>query len=290
MLLRTVRLVLPITAVVALGLWCRGGLGAQAPAPGQRPPAARPAPRPPAKTGAAPTRTERGVPFAVGETLTYDIGWANYLTAGTATLAVREKRPSFGSVAYYVTAEGQPVSFVAKLYPLYYKVDTLLDAYSLLPQRASTYSDENGRQKMKTTLFDQAKRSATYEVRARTTTTQAIRLPPETHDALSAIYAIRSLALQTGTRIDLPVVDSGEVMTVRVTVVGRESVRSALGDLDAWRVEPAILQAGEEPAAMRKLAIWLTDDGRRLPVKMTAETAFGPFSFVLRRAGPEAPN
>lgn len=290
MLPRKDQFVLPLTLFVALGLWCHGGLGAQAPAPGQRPPAARPAPRPPAKTGTAPTRTERGVPFTVGETLTYDIGWANYLTAGTATLSVREKRPSYGSVAYYITAEGQPVSFVARLYPLYYKVDTLLDTYSLLPQRASTYSDENGRQKMKTTLFDQTKRSATYEVRAKSTTTQALRLPPQTHDALSAIYAIRSLPLEAGARIDLPVVDSGEVMTVRVSVVGREAVRSALGDLDAWRVEPAILEAREEPATVRKLAIWLTDDGRRLPVKMTAETAFGPFSFVLRRAGAETPD
>src|SRR3954447_2135571 len=57
-------------------------------------------------TGAGPTRAERAVPFGVGETLDYDVGWSSYLTAGTATLSVREKKPSYGSTAYYVVAEG----------------------------------------------------------------------------------------------------------------------------------------------------------------------------------------
>ena len=83
---------------------------------------------------------ERDVPFAVGETLEYDVGWSSYLTAGTATLSVRAKKPSYDSVAYYVVAEGQATGLVAALYPAYYKADTLLDVYTLLPQRGSIYS------------------------------------------------------------------------------------------------------------------------------------------------------
>ena len=74
-----------------------------------------------------PAAVERGVPFAVGETLEYDVSWSSYLTAGTATLSVRAKKPSYDSVAYYVVAEGQATGLVAALYPAYYKADTLLD-------------------------------------------------------------------------------------------------------------------------------------------------------------------
>jgi len=54
-----------------------------------RPPARTPAPRtpaakPPAKSAAPPAR-EASVPFRVGETLTYDVSWSQFLTAGTAT-------------------------------------------------------------------------------------------------------------------------------------------------------------------------------------------------------------
>ena len=33
------------------------------------------------------------VPFQVGETLTYDISWSNFLTAGRATLRVTDRKP-----------------------------------------------------------------------------------------------------------------------------------------------------------------------------------------------------
>jgi len=220
----------------------------------------------------------------VGETLTYDIGWANFLTAGTATVTVREKRPSYGSVAYYVTAEGQPVSFVARLYSLYYKVDTLIDAFSLLPQRASIYSNENGREKMRTTLFDQRRRTATYETRSATTTTRTLRLPPGTLDALSAIYVMRTLALEPGATVEFPVTDSGDLMRLRVNVIGREAASVSAATTGTWKIEPTILDAVGQPTSTRQVAVWLTDDARRIPVRMTAETAFGAFSFVLREA------
>ena len=59
---------------------------------------------------------ERGVPFAAGETLEYDVSWSSYLTASTATLSVRAKKPSYDSVAY-VVAEGQATGLVAALCP-----------------------------------------------------------------------------------------------------------------------------------------------------------------------------
>jgi len=68
---------------------------------------------------------------------------------GTVTMDVRSKQPSFDSVAYYVVAEGRPTALVASLYTLYYKADTLLDVYTLLPQRGSLYSQEGTRRRMK---------------------------------------------------------------------------------------------------------------------------------------------
>src|SRR6266567_3560666 len=90
---------------------------------------------PSAQRPAAPSRSERAVPFHVGETLTYDVSWSSYLTAGTATATVKEKKPSLNSTAYYIVAEGRPTPLVSKLYSLYYKLDTLVDSYSLLSQR-----------------------------------------------------------------------------------------------------------------------------------------------------------
>ena len=107
-------------------------------------PAPKTTPAPAKSTAAAAPKTaapkkEMAVPFKAGEVLEFDVGWSSYLTAGNATVSVQEKKPSFNSVAYYIVAEGRPTPLLSKLYTLYYKADTLLDVYSLLPQRGSLY-------------------------------------------------------------------------------------------------------------------------------------------------------
>ena len=59
-----------------------------------------PTPRPPASAGQVQKLAEASVPFKVGETLAYDVSWSSFLVAGTATTTVKEKRPSYESIAY----------------------------------------------------------------------------------------------------------------------------------------------------------------------------------------------
>ena len=103
------------------------------------------------------------MPFRTGELLTYDVSYSTYVTAGTVTMNVQSKRPSYNSVAYYVVAEARPTPLMSKLYTLYYKADVLMDVYTLLPQRAGVYSEEGQRHQMKVTTFDNAARKATFE-------------------------------------------------------------------------------------------------------------------------------
>ena len=151
---------------------------------------ARPAPNAPAPRAAVrpPTGPDKAVPFSPGETLAYDVSWSDVVTAGTATVTVRERRPSFGSTAWYIVAEGRPAPLLSKLYTLYYKADTLLDTRTLLPQRGSVFSQEGRRQRMKETQFDHPARRAVFQMRTRTTVQEDQQLNGQpTHDPLSAI-------------------------------------------------------------------------------------------------------
>jgi hypothetical protein len=233
--------------------------------------------------GAAAPAVERPVPFKVGETLEYDVGWSSYLTAGTATLSVREKKPSYGSVAYYVVADGRATGLVAALYHAYYKADTLLDAYSLLPQRGSIYGEEGRRRRLRVTRFDQRKRTAQFEATPGAGAQKPVALPGPTHDALSAVLALRMLRLREGLSVTIPVSDGGRVFSVRATVRGRERLSTRLGPVMAWRIEPVIAgDTGEIEA--RKLTLWISDDARKLPLLMEAEMAVGKFTLTLRSA------
>jgi Protein of unknown function (DUF3108) len=232
---------------------------------------------------AATARAERPVPFKAGEALAFDVAWSSYLTAGTATVTVREKRLSFDSVAYHIVAEGRPTALLQKLYTLYYKADTLLDAHTLLPQRGSVYSEEGTRRRTKTLRFDQTHLKASYEVTTATVVKQDLVLPAVTQDVLSALYVLRALPLKAGGRLTMAVADDGQVYRVQIAVAGVEQVTTPLGTLPAWHLTPVIMNdKGKQEG--RALHLWISDDARRLPLKLEADLAVGKFHLVLRQA------
>jgi hypothetical protein len=232
---------------------------------------------------AAPPRAERAVPFKVGETLTYDVSWSSYLTAGTAVTTVKEKKPSFNSTAYYIVAEGRPTSLLSKLYTLYYKMDTLIDSYTLLPQRGSIYSEEGKRRRFRTTTFDRKANKVSFEYQADSSVKDIFTTSPVTQDALSAIYVLRAVPFKAGDRMTMPVSDDGINYKGQFEIGAVERVRTGIGELSAFRIK-LMLGDDKNRAVGRNLAIWISDDARRLPVKLQAELTVGSFNLTLRDA------
>ena len=185
--------------------------------------------RKPAPAAPAKARGEVRVPFRAGELLTYDVSYSTYVTAGTVTMQVQAKRPSYNSVAYYVVAEARPTPLMSKLYTLYYKADVLMDVYTLLPQRAGVYSEEGQRHQMKVTTFNNATRKATFENVTAKSGKREFPVPAFTQDALSAIYVMRALPLKVGAKETIPVATGGRSYRAQVTVVGTEALKTGAG-------------------------------------------------------------
>jgi hypothetical protein len=226
-------------------------------------------------------REAKPVPFKAGETLTYDVSYSGTVSAGEATITVREKRPSYDSTAYYVVAEGRPTGLLARMYTLYYKADTLVDVFTLLPQRASLFSQEGKRSRLKTTLFNQAAGTADYEIKTATLVTRSLKIPPSTQDALSALITLRTTPLQAGSRVTVPLCDGGRQYKVLFTVEDHETLKTNALTAPAWRLSVKVTDdRGQTPG--RGLYIWMSDDARRLPMKLKAELPVG--SFVLELA------
>jgi hypothetical protein len=87
-----------------IGIVCAVGASAQRGKTAVAPESASAPPQGQSRTRAAPA-----VPFAPGQKLTYDVSSSSDLTAGTTTLEVKERKPSYRSEAYYITADGQDV-------------------------------------------------------------------------------------------------------------------------------------------------------------------------------------
>lgn len=229
-------------------------------------------------------RRDTTVPFKVGETLTFDVSWASYMVAGTAVSTVRERRGSSGdSAAYHIVAEGKPLPLISRLYSLYYKMDTLLDTATLLPQQMTLYTEEGRRTRTGTTKFDRTSRQALFELSGDRPVKANVTVPAHVQDGLSVIYALRALTLTPGTTLTYPIIDEGALYTLSLNTMSAEHVRVPLGDFNAWRLGVRIVDPQGRPVG-ENLGLWISNDSRRLPVKMQADLPVGSFVLALREA------
>lgn len=275
-----------LAAVVAIGLACLAGRGvgarfdaettAQQPRPVQPRQPARDAPR-----GRVPARREVAVPFRVGETLTYNVSWSQYLIAGTATSTVVAKEPSSNSAAYAIVAEGRPLPILARLYQLYYRMNSSLDSFTLLTHRSSLYSEEGSRRRQTATRFDRTARRAFFELTTEATTRTDFAMPPHAQDGLATLYALRARTFAPGERVTVPVVDEGMLYAVDVEAAAVERVKVAAGEFDATSLKVSIADPANQPVG-RDIVVWYSTDARRLPVKIQAGLPVGDFVLALR--------
>lgn len=231
---------------------------------------------------AAQTATgDRAVPFKVGEVLSYDISWSTTVTAGTATMAVKERRASGSSAAYYLVTEGRPTTLLDKLYHLYYKVETMLDTKTLQPSMSKVFSDEKGRTKLRSMTFTGR---TTYEFSPKTNAPFEKRtMPALALDPLSAVYVIRAIPLRAGQSFVMPIVDGSDVYNARWQVAGPEAVTTPAGAFSAWRLTPALSDLQGKAVTKNKVTLWLSNDARKLPLKLQAGLPVGNFVLTLTK-------
>jgi hypothetical protein len=238
-----------------------------------------------AQAGAAPGR-DAAVPFKVGERLTYDVTWSTFLVAGAAYATVAARQDGPDGPSYHLIADGRPIPLLQRLYNVYYKMESMLDTVTLLPQRMSLLSEESGGRRLAATRFDRTQRKAFFELDdAGTPLKSEFDVPQQIQDGLSAIYVLRAMNFKTGDRISLPVTDDGTVYTVQAEPAALEQVRVPLGAMEAWRVNVSVLDASGQPA-IGDAAVWYSTDARRLPIKLQGKLPVGHFVLVLREAGP----
>lgn len=234
---------------------------------------------------ASPTaQADTPVPFKAGESLTYDVSWTTFITAGQATLSVKERRPAgAGTARYYLIAEGQPSSALQRLYHLYYKAESHLDTRTLRPAMATTYSDENGRKRFKTTTF-RGNGTIDYEIRTSTSARSTLKVAATAQDPLGAIYVLRAIPLKPGQApFTIPITDSGKSYTLRVSVGGLEPVKSVLGTQPALKLSLSATNTADRTDKPTQFTVWLSNDSRRLPVKFQAGLAVGSIQLTLAK-------
>jgi hypothetical protein len=143
------------------------------------------------------------------------------------------------------------------------------------------YREEGGRHRFKVTRFDHTTHRASFEYQTTGTAERYFAVAPYTQDMLSAIYVLRAVPLKAGDRMTMPVSDNGANYKLQVDDRPGERVQTPFADATAWKLKLGIFDSGGHPQG-RNVSMWISDDARRLPMKMQGELPVGTFNLNLR--------
>jgi hypothetical protein len=206
--------------------------------------------------------------YGGGEYLKFDVNWS-FMTVGDAYLTVTDT-VYHGRKCNIVTFRLESKPFFDMFYKVRDRYRTIIDAEGLFPWRFEQQIREGGYSRDFTAEFDQ---------RAGVATTPAGKypIPPYVQDIMSAFYYARSIdysKFRPGQRVELQNFYKDSTYALGVKYKGRQRIEVDAGTFDCIIVEPLVSEGGLFKSEGRIL-LWITDDDRKMPVRVRAEIPIG---------------
>ncbi len=220
------------------------------------------------------------------EYLRYEVKWGIF-SVGTSDLHAREILDFNGAPAYHIVSEAKSNSFCDAFYKVRDLNESWIDARELYSLGYLKKLREGSYHRDEWVLYDNgAKRWVSKAVSRQGEESYAAgELPGPVQDILSSMYYIRSKPLKVGDEITLDV-NTRKNWPLVIKVTRKARVHVPAGRFDTVEVEPFLRQEGIFIQKGKRLQVWLTDDARHLPVRMSVEVFFGNVTADLIEAKP----
>ena len=207
-------------------------------------------------------------PLKIGEKLTYNITWKKVPTGKRTDWIVKQESVN-GEDVYHIQSQMQTRALF-RVYSFQNQSETYFNPTTLSPVRFQNRLKDRGYRATVTTDFQDGQ--AEYEKVSRPKPkspqkreAKIIKIPPGTQDELSIIYFLRSKQLALGKTYFFPLLAKGKVHKATLTVERREFIKTKV----LGHVRTLVLRTSEGDR------FWITDDKRRVPVKIQANKLGG---------------
>lgn len=213
------------------------------------------------------------LPLPVGETLDYE-SHINLIPTGWGQLRLRSLVDLNGDSAYHIVFTARTNQVLDRIFKIRDKVETWIDARELFTRKFSKIVREgNYRQEFLATID--------YKDSVVTVGRQSFPIETELRDPYSLLYYLRTIPLKVGDLLAFTTFDNGEFIDFQLTVHRTETVKVPAGEFFCLVLEP--FREGKPLLKNRgDMTIWLSDDEKRLPVKIESKTSFGSMIFRLK--------
>lgn len=253
-------------------IWLSGAIWAQETAPSLPPQASLQG-----KNGAPgdddspqPLRRVPNNAFRVGEKLEYVIRYGRII-AGNSRLSIPELVYFKGFPCYKVVSEAWSNKFFSKFYKVRDYAESYVDTAGIFSWRFEKHLREGSYKKDLVVVHDQINRLAYADG-------DTFEIPLFVQDILSAMFYVRTLDLAPGDTVFIDNQDNGKVYPLKIVIHRREKIKTKAGTFDCLVAEPFL----RTPALFKqkgRIVVHLTDDRRKIPVRMTTYIYVKGFSL-----------
>jgi hypothetical protein len=236
---------------------------------------------------AYPNRRPAKDPIWVGEKLTFGISYFG-VTAGDFTLEVLPFKKVGGRKVYHLW--GNAIS--SPVFSIFYRLNDVVESYfdyeGLFSHRFHVLLDETKQKRDSLELYDAEKKQTYYwnrwdhKTNGYSETKNYFPIEAFSQDSMTAMYYARTLPLPTGSTFTFPVASEGRNWYAVCTVVRRETMDTPLGEVQTIVIKPEMKYQG----ILKKQGdsfLWLTDDDRRIPIRLEAKVKIGTVVAKLKK-------
>lgn len=218
--------------------------------------------------------------FKGGEWLKYEMSYSGFLTAGSATLQVDEKKLN-GKEVFHTTGKG----WTSGMIKWFFKVEDVYESYfdkdSIKPYLFKRNINEGGYKKNRNTTFNYDEKTAlVQDFIAKKDTVIPFN---NVQDMLSAFYYLRNKDLSNlkkNEAVKIDVFMDSQVYPFKLKFLGKETLKTKFGKVKSFKFRP-LVQSGRVFKAEESVTIWVTADENKIPIKMKADLAVGSLRAEL---------
>lgn len=236
-------------------------------------------PEPQERTSSIPIDSLRRIEhsaYSIGERLVFDVGYS-FITAGEAVFEITPHDSVRGRESHRVMFTVRTLPSFSWIFKVEDRYETVLDAQGVFPWRFEQHVREGKYRRDFSAEFDQLNHLAK-------TADGTYPVPAYVHDVVSAFYYVRTLDFskaRVGQKFMLQNFFKDSTYQLAVKYLGRQQISVDAGLFNTIIVEPMIKEGGLFKSEGRVL-IWLSDDERKVPVKVSTKVLIGSIDAELR--------
>ncbi|MFY9558183.1 MAG: DUF3108 domain-containing protein [Blastocatellia bacterium] len=237
-------------------------------------------------------RVIQPLPFAIGETLLYEVSFSKLIFSGTiGELKISVSKPSNSAKPDRVELEADAVSkgFFPSLFGLKVRnhYSSLVNSRDLGVDTSTKLLEEGKVRREQRSVINREAGLVTYTDRDLANAKSEPRVkerpsPPWVQDLLSVIYFVRTQPLKEGDVVPVPISDGGEVYNIDVVAGKREEIKTGLGKFQAILLNARVFN-GRYVRRNGEMLVWVTDDARRIPLHARIKTSGSTVTVDLKR-------